>query len=393
MNKKLVIIGANDFQNQLILKAKEMGYETHVFAWEAGDPGERTADYFYPVSIIEKREILNICRGINPDGVVSVASDLAVPTVNYVASGLGLTCNSAASSELGTNKFKMRKALCEKGCCCPKFTVANLAGLANGIDLAGFAFPLIVKPTDRSGSRGVTRVDAAADIPEAVECAVSHSFEKRAMIEEFMSGEEFSVECMSWNGAHSFLALTKKYTTGAPGFVESGHLQPAKVDAALLDKIRPVVFDALDALKMQNGASHAEIMVTPDTNKTVKIVEVGLRMGGDCIGSDLIRLSRGIDFLGLVIDVAVGRPPLIQSTQSPMHTYIHFVFGKSDLERIALTGEKYPGVVHRMSEIKPFDRSSVADSSERYGYCIFAHDCEKVIDDVIKICRGESPMR
>ena len=56
--KKIVIIGANDFQNQLILKAKEMGFETHVFAWQDGSIGERTADHFYPVSIVEINEIL-----------------------------------------------------------------------------------------------------------------------------------------------------------------------------------------------------------------------------------------------------------------------------------------------------------------------------------------------
>ena len=70
MKKKLVVIGANDFQNQLILKAKEKGYETHVFAWQDGSIGERTADYFYPISIVEKEQILEVCRTIKPDGII-----------------------------------------------------------------------------------------------------------------------------------------------------------------------------------------------------------------------------------------------------------------------------------------------------------------------------------
>ena len=73
--KKIVIIGANDFQNQLILKAKEMGFETHVFAWQDGSIGERTADHFYPVSIVEIDEILEKCREIKPDAVATIASD------------------------------------------------------------------------------------------------------------------------------------------------------------------------------------------------------------------------------------------------------------------------------------------------------------------------------
>ena len=85
MNNRLVIIGANDFQNQLILKAKSLGFETHVFAWRCGDIGEKTADYFYPISIVEKEKILEKCREIHPLVIVSIASDLANITVNYVA--------------------------------------------------------------------------------------------------------------------------------------------------------------------------------------------------------------------------------------------------------------------------------------------------------------------
>ena len=70
--KKIVIIGANDFQNQLILKAKEMGFETHVFAWQDGSIGERTADHFYPVSIVEIDKILEKCREIKPDAVATI---------------------------------------------------------------------------------------------------------------------------------------------------------------------------------------------------------------------------------------------------------------------------------------------------------------------------------
>ena len=88
MKEKLVIIGANDFQNQLILKAKSLGYETHVFAWQDGSIGEKTADYFYPISIVEKEQILEKCKEIKPVGVCSIASDLATITVNYVAEKL-----------------------------------------------------------------------------------------------------------------------------------------------------------------------------------------------------------------------------------------------------------------------------------------------------------------
>ena len=106
--KKIVIIGANDFQNQLILKAKEMGFETHVFAWQDGSIGERTADYFYPISIVETDAILEKCREIQPDAVATIASDLANITVSKVAAGLGLPGNTPECIEISTNKYAMR---------------------------------------------------------------------------------------------------------------------------------------------------------------------------------------------------------------------------------------------------------------------------------------------
>ena len=101
--KKIVIIGANSFQNPLILKAKALGYETHVFAWQDGSIGERTADHFYPISIVERDVILEKCREIQPDAVASIGSDLAMLTVNYVAGKLGLPCNSMECTEISTN--------------------------------------------------------------------------------------------------------------------------------------------------------------------------------------------------------------------------------------------------------------------------------------------------
>lgn len=91
--KKIVIIGANDFQKPLILKAKEMGYETHVFAWREGATGAEDADFFYEISIVEMDEILEECRRIKPDAVATIGSDLANITVQYLAEKLGLPGN------------------------------------------------------------------------------------------------------------------------------------------------------------------------------------------------------------------------------------------------------------------------------------------------------------
>ena len=112
--KDIAIIGASYLQVPLIEKAKEMGLITHVFAWEAGDPGEKAADHFYPISITEKERILEKCRDIGISGITSIASDLAAVTVNFVADALHLAGNSPQCALFSTNKHEMRMAF-ERG--------------------------------------------------------------------------------------------------------------------------------------------------------------------------------------------------------------------------------------------------------------------------------------
>ena len=110
ITKNIAIIGASYLQLPLIEKAREMGYTTHVFAWAANDVGETAADYFYPISIVDKEQILEKCREIGICGVCSIASDLAAITVNYVANALGLPGNSMEVTARSTNKHLMREA-------------------------------------------------------------------------------------------------------------------------------------------------------------------------------------------------------------------------------------------------------------------------------------------
>ena len=179
--KKIVIIGANDFQKPLIQKAKTMGYETHVFAWREGATGAEDADFFYEISITEKDQILNICRKIQPDAVATIGSDLANITVQYLAEKLGLPGNSRECIKNSTNKASMRLAFQKAGIPVPFFKTVE-----EGEKYSPQSYPVIVKPTDRSGSRAITKVYKEDDLAEAVMNAASQSFEKKAIIEEYI---------------------------------------------------------------------------------------------------------------------------------------------------------------------------------------------------------------
>ncbi len=368
--KKIAIIGANDFQNPLILKAKSLGYETHVFAWQDGSIGEKTADYFYPISIVEKDEILKKCKEIGIDAIATIASDLATLTVNYVAEKLGLPGNSLECTKKSTNKYEMRKAFKEAGVATPGFEIVSSP---EDIEkLSNMEYPLIVKPTDRSGSRAITKIYKKEELEEAISKAIENSFEKKAIVEEYIEGNEFSAEGITYNGEHKFLTITRKATTGAPHFIETGHIEPAGLTKNMKEKIYNELTKALTALKITNSATHSEFKITP--NGDIRIIEIGARMGGDCIGSDLVQISTGYDFVKMVIDVAMGNKPSFEKVTEPKIAVIRFIFNKKDLEDFERVKKEAPELIYFVSKIEDISSHKVVDSSSRFGFYILA--CE-----------------
>lgn len=367
MERNLAIIGASYLQLPLIEKAKEMGYITHVFAWESGDVGETAADFFYPISIVEKDEILSECRRIGICGICSIASDLAMLTVNYVANAMGLPGNSPEATANSTNKHLMRRAFAENGDPSPRSILVDGDTDLTKISLS---WPVIVKPTDRSGSRGIFKLESAEGLAEAVAAAIAQGFEKKALIEEFAEGEEYSVEYISCRGVHHFLALTKKFTTGAPHFIETGHLQPAPVEEAVLERVQKIIPHALDSLGLTNGASHSELKIDPEGN--IRLIEIGGRMGGDCIGSDLVRYSTGYDFVKMVIDVACGREPDFTKATEPAPIAIAYVFCQEDLDAFEKLCSQHPErIVGIVDKMQPEKFGSITDSSNRAGCYLY----------------------
>lgn len=365
MKQKLAIIGANEFQNPLILKAREMGFETHVFAWEAGDIGERTADVFHPVSIVEKEEIGRICRELGVVACCSIGSDLAIHTVNHVQRLLGMPCNPPITDTIATNKYDMRRAFQAAGIPCPGFL--KVSAVPTEADLAGMAYPMIVKPTDRSGSRGIFKVENYRELAAAVPQSIDSSFEKSAIVEEFLDGPEYSCEGISFAGEHHFLAFTKKFTTGAPHFIETGHTEPSDIPEEMQDSIKAVLSAALDALHIQYGASHTEFKLTP---AGPRIIEIGSRMGGDCIGSDLVYLSTGMDYMAMVIHTACGKAPDLTPVRTPARTDIRFIFTGQDREELARLQHSAPETIWRAEWDDESLSDAVTDSSNRHGYWI-----------------------
>lgn len=362
---KILIIGANEFQNQLIIRAKERNIETHVFAWECGDIGENNADYFYPISITEKEKILEKAIEINPDGVLSIGSDLANITVNYIANNLQLVGNSEKCLLMSTNKFEMRKTMKENSIPSPEYMHVNKQINLEAIEVK---YPCIVKPVDRSGSRGIAKVYNFYELKSALEQAIDISFSKEALIEEYVEGREYSVECISENGNHTILAITEKFTTGEPNFIEIGHMQPARMTVKYENKVKKVVLKLLESINLKNGASHTELKIDEDGN--IKVIEIGSRMGGDCIGSDLVPISTGYNFIDMCIDISINKKIKIEMNSEPKVSLVRFIFNNEDLEKLEKIKMDNSDKIHRISKIENIDNRKITDSSYRFGYFI-----------------------
>ena len=356
----------------LVRKAQEMGLEVHCFAWADGAVCKDVADYFYPIDVKEKEKILEVCQRVGINGITTIAADLPVPTINYVASRMGLISNSDEYSATTTNKFLMRQCFMENGVPSPKFTLVKADG--NYDNIRGFEFPLIVKPTDRSGSKGVEKVLDPVQLETAVKRAQDVSFKKEAIIEEFVTGREISVESISYEGKHYILQITDKVTTGAPYFVELEHHQPSSLPTDVQDQVKAIVLKALDALHIQYGASHSEMKITE--NGDIKVIEIGARMGGDFIGSDLVRLSTGYDFLKGIVEVALGTFEEPKLTENK-HSGVYFLCKETEkLKTIIENYKDYPEIVE--AEITDNELRNIECSADRSGYLIY-QSCERLI--------------
>ncbi len=263
----------------------------------------------------------------------------------------------------------MRKKFLENGVKVPKFIKVTEDPKTWNIE--GMKFPIIVKPTDRSGSRGITKVNKKSELKKAINYSIKDSFEKCAIVEEFIEGNEYSCECISYKGKHHFLQFTKKYTTGAPNFIETGHMEPSDIKEEYQEKIKKEIFKALDALGIENSASHTEFKI--DDKGNFGIIEIGARMGGDCIGSDLVQISTGYDFMKMVIDVAVGNEPDFKKYTEPKEAHIKFIFTQKDIDEMNEFIRNNKDKIYRVSEMEMENLGKTVDSSSRIGYYIYTN--------------------
>ncbi len=357
---KLAILGASFLQRPLVERVNAMGIESHVFAWREGNVVEDIATAYYPISIVDQEAILEKCQTLDVDGVITVGSDVAISTVNFVAEHLGLPGNSIECAQVSRDKHLMRERLNEFNLPVPKFHLFE-----DGDELP-FEFPFMVKATDRSGSRGVALVHNSVEFEAALLVTQEVSFNKKVLIEEYFEGRQFSLEFISDHGQHTFVALTEEFFTGPPHFVEMANVMPGRMEDGVLKRAISLTKEALNALSIQQGASHVELRYNDQTDQFC-FIEIGARMGGD-FRSKLVEVAYGIDFLCATVNAALGQSLSIESKASAQYSFIKWFSSEKDQESFA----KAHSFSTEQEDSFAHEGGSWQSSADRSGYIIGA---------------------
>ena len=256
--KKILLLGGSAQQVVAIETAKRLGYYTVLCDFLTDNPGQYSADKFYLVSTTDKEAILKVAQEEKVDGVLAYASDPAAPTAAYVAEKLGLPGNPYKSVEILCNKDQFRAYLAENGFCTPVAKgYSSVAEASADMKNGYFRFPVIVKPVDSSGSKGVCRIDTAEQAEEKLEYAMSYSRGKRIIIEEYVEkfGYQIAGDGLSVDGKLVFRCFANDHFNPKckNPFVPVSASFPYNMPADVQEKIHNEIQRLLTSLDMKTS--------------------------------------------------------------------------------------------------------------------------------------------
>lgn len=302
---KLLIIGASILQLPAIKKAKEAGYYTIVADYNPNAIGVQYADEFYCVSTIDIDGIIKLAEKVKPNGIMTLATDMPMRALASATTKLGLPGISFDTAVKTTDKGEMIRAFEACRVEHPWYYVVDNEEQFSLI-ISKVTYPCVMKPTDNAGNRGVCFVGSKEELLKEYIYSYENSRSGHVIIEEYMEGQEVSVEVIVYKGEVHILAVTDKLTLGKPYFVEIGHAEQSQKGTVTIAAIKDLATRAVKSVGIDNSPAHVEIMVT---NDGVKMVELGSRMGGGCITTHLVPLSTGIDMIRSVMDLSLGLVP------------------------------------------------------------------------------------
>ena len=395
MDKKSVLIfGVGELQESIINRAKLMGLFTVGLDPCADAAAKDKVDAFEIVGGQDFEGTIAVAEKYKVAAIVTAATDKPLVMMARVAKHLGLPFYSVETAQWSTDKFQMKQRFLEGGVPCAK---GVLLGVSDCLSFSQsqsqsqsqcqqLTFPVICKPRDNSGSRGVVFCQDQQELEAAITDALQFSHLDTVLVEEVIEGPEYSIESLHYNGKSEVIQFTEKKTTPFPYNVELGHKQPANLTDDQKNQIREIISRIGKALHFENCPSHTELKVN---DRGIFVIETSPRLGGDYITSTLTPLSTGINLEDELLHIALGEPANAKANANANASAVcFFCLPEGTVQSIdpkISEATIWPGVHSFQLKLKVGDKvGKITSSLNRYGQIIVSGENRKEVDELVE---------
>lgn len=367
MKESLLIFGGGELQVSLIKKANELNYYTIVIDPDPKAIGKKYANLFFAIDGQDYQATLKLAKDFSVKGLVTSATDKPILMMSKIAEELNLQFPSYHSCRTLLDKSLFKIFLKENSL---PHANGNTYSLNEKIDKDAINFPAIVKPVQNSGSRGVLKCDNRESLEGIVKETLQYSNNNKFLIEDFIDGDEISIEAIVHKKKVEIIQITDKVVSAPPFNVELGHSQPSKY-ARLKNEFMNILQKIVDKSELDNCAIHPEFKINQDK---ITIIEIGPRLGGDFITSHLVPLSTSVDMEKLTIDIATKKEiDFTIKNNASMISYFNFQPDKivALVPSIDEIKKKFEHIVDFVFKLNAGDKSRhITNSLDRYGHFI-----------------------
>lgn len=370
--KSILVFGGGSLQISIIKLCKQLGLKTIVIDPDCKAEGQKFAESF---EVIDGNDFEGTCRIVekyNIKAIITAATDKPLVMMARIAEKYSFPFFPVETAISSTDKYKMKQIFRKNNIPCAQGILINHI-------VENLNYPLILKPRDNSGSRGVIYCKNKNDAENAIHEVKQHTKTDTILAEEYIDGKEFSIECLHSNNSTHIIQITEKLTTPLPYNVELGHIQPAELEPKTDKDIKELMINIAQSFGFQNCASHTELKIN---KKGIYIIETSPRLGGDFITSHLVPLSTGINIEKELIALSLNQKPIITKNKNHASAVFYFNFEEGVVKQIPNpdTFKKMKGIIDIKLNLKEgMVINKIKSSLDRYGYFILHGKTRKEI--------------
>ena len=379
-NKKILVFGVGELQKSIINRAHKMGL--YVVGIDPCSDAYCKADVD-AFEIVGGQDFEGTCTVVEKygiDAIVTAATDKPLVMMARIAEKYGFPFYSVETAKWSTDKYQMKE----------RFEIGDIPHaqgrlISKAEDADGLVFPVIVKPRDNSGSRGVKLCNNKEELTESIKEALENSKLNSVLVEEFIKGQEYSIESLHHDGKNEVIQFTEKKTTEFPYNVELGHIQPANISNENKQKIREIIEKIGRVLNFVNCPSHTELKIN---ERGIFVIETSPRLGGDYITSTLTPLSTGVNLEDELLKMAMGETinPISKAIQYSGVRF--FAFKEGSIIKHVPNENLIKGWSHVIDfsfTLKEGDKvNRITSSLNRYGHLTLIAVNREAIDETFK---------